>query len=175
MEAAESKLLGVLELKPNLEERVEAFNLLAQLYAQTARHRDALEYFASALAAGPGAAAPLTEGLAEMFEKQEEWEQAIGVYMQGLTRCEDARLHNGLGYCLDKASRLREAEHHHRRAMELAPDVTAYANDLGYVLLEQGELQQARVHFERALHLDPAYELARNNLSLCSKQASEPR
>jgi hypothetical protein len=51
-EAAESKLLGILELKANLEERVEAFNLLAQLYAQTACHRDALEYFASALAAG---------------------------------------------------------------------------------------------------------------------------
>jgi Flp pilus assembly protein TadD len=124
---------------------------------------------------GLGAAVPLTRGFAEMFDKQEEWEQTIGVYMQGLIRCEDARLRNGLGYCLDKACRLRQAEHHHGRAVELAPDVAAYANDVGYVLLEQGELQQARVNFERALHLDPAYELARNNLSLCSKQASEPR
>lgn len=172
-EVAESKLRGVLELEPNLEERVEAHNLLAQLCAQTARHREAMEHFSAALMAHPAGAVPLTEGLAEMFEKQEEWEGAMEVYALGLAHAEDARLHNGLGYCLGKVGRLREAEYHSRRATELAPDTAAYVNDLGYTLLEQGEFQQARVLFEHALRLDPCFELARENLRLCSEAASE--
>ncbi|MBI2958463.1 MAG: tetratricopeptide repeat protein [Chloroflexi bacterium] len=173
VEVAESKLRSVLVLKPTLKERIEALNLLAQVCAQTVRHQEALEHFAAALAVGPGIAVPLTEGLAGMFEKQEEWEKAVEVYTRALACCEDASLHNGLGYCLAQAGRLREAEYHERRATELDPNAAVYVNDLGYVLLGQGEFQQARILFERALGLDPSYELARENLHVCSKRASQ--
>jgi Flp pilus assembly protein TadD len=172
-EVAESKLRGVLELEPNLEERVEAHNLLAQLYAQTARHREALEHFSAAVMVDPGVAAPLTEAFAEMFEEQEEWERAMEVYALGLAHAEDAMLHNGLGYCLGKVGRLRESEYHSRRATELAPDTAAYVNDLGYVLMEQRMFQEARVLFEHALRLDPSHDLARGNLRLCYEEAPE--
>ncbi len=170
---AESKLLGVLNLKPNREERIEACNLLAQLYAQTARHQKAFKYFTAALSAGPDVAVTLTESLAEMFENQDQWDQAIQVYTQGLACGEDASLHDGLAYCFGKTDRLKEAEYHARRAVELAPGNAIYANDLGYNLLEQGEIQQAQTLFERAVDLDPDYQLARNNLKLCSEQISK--
>ena len=173
IEIAESKLRGVLDLNPNLSERVEALNLLAQLCAQTERPQEALEHFAKALAADSGIAVLLTEALADIFEKIEEWTWGIEVYNQGLSVHEDASFHNGLGYCLAKSGRLKEAEHHSRRAMELAPDSAIYANDLGYTLLEQGQVQEARALFERALQLDPSYELARENLRICCEAASE--
>ncbi|MFW6105009.1 MAG: tetratricopeptide repeat protein [Chloroflexota bacterium] len=175
VEAAESNLLGVLELDPNFVERVEAHNLLAQLYAQTGRHQEALDNLASALAAAPEEAATLSESLASMFEKEEEWELAIEVYRQGLACAEDAVLHNGIGYSLARANRFEEAEHHSRRAMELEPDNAAYANDLGYLLLEQGQVHEARTLFQRALQLDPSDELARGNLRRCSEAASESK
>ena len=160
-------------MKPNLIEQTEAHNLLAQIYAQTARHQEALDHFAAAVVADSRVTVTVTEGLAEMFEKQEEWKKAIEVYTQGLARCEDASLHNGLAYCLGKIGRLKDAEYHCRQATELSPYIATYANDLGYALQEQGEFEQARIQFDRALHLDPDYELARNNLSRCSKQAQK--
>jgi len=175
VDAAESKLLGVLELEPDLAEWVEALNLLAQLCAQTARHREALDHFAAALGADPSAAATLSECLAGMFEKQEEWELAIEVYTRALAHGENAILHNGVGYCLARANRLKEAEYHYRRATELAADTAAYANDLGYLLMEQGRPEEARALFGRALHLDPSFELAQQNLRICPEEDSEPR
>ena len=167
---AESRLLGVLKLKPNQEELVEAYNLLAQLYAQTGRPEEAIKNFEIALATAPDVTITLTTSLAEMFEKQQNWGKAIEVYNLGLARCEHASLHNGLAYCLGKTGRLSEAENHDRRATELAPGDATYANDLGYVLLEQGKQEEAKEYFERALQIAPAYELARNNLALCSKR-----
>ncbi|MBI4595789.1 MAG: tetratricopeptide repeat protein [Candidatus Tectomicrobia bacterium] len=166
---AESRLLGVLKLKPNQEELVEAYNLLAQIYAQTGRREEAIKSFEIALATAPDVAVSLTTSLAEMFEKQKDWEKAIEVYNLGLAHCRHASLHNGLAYCLGKTGRLSEAENNERQATELAPGDATYANDLGYVLLEQGKLEQAKEYFERALQIDPAYELAQNNLALCSK------
>lgn len=173
VEVAESKLRGVLELNPDHIERVEALNLLAQLYGQTDRHEEALEYFEVALVADPGMAVPMADALAEMFEKQEEWEWAIKVYAQGLAHVEDASLRDGLGYCLARAGRFKDAEHHIRRATELAPGNAAYINDLGFVLMEQRRHEEARALFKHALHLDPSFKLAQNNLRICSEEASE--
>lgn len=175
VEAAESNLLGVLELDPNLVERVEAHNLLAQIYAQTGRHQEALDNLASALAAAPEEAATLSESLASMFEKEGEWDLAIEVYMQGLACGEDALLHNGVGYCLARSKRLKEAEYYSRRAMELEPDNAAYVNDLGYLLLQQGQVKEAQSLFQHALQLDPSDELARENLRRSSEAASESK
>lgn len=170
---AESNLLGVLKLKPNDEELTEAHNLLAQLYAQTARHQKAFKHFTAALTVGPDVAVGLTEGLAELFEKHKLWDEAIKVYTQGLACHEDASLHNGLAYCHAKAGRFEKAEYHGRRAVELAPENATYANDLGFNFLEEGDFHQARVFLERAVELDPAYQLARNNLEYCAKQLSK--
>ena len=175
IEVAESNLLEVLALAPNIKERVEALNLLAQIYAQTARHEEALERFATALAAAPDMTVQLTEGLAEMLENQREWELAIKIYTQGLASGEHAGLHNGLGYCLAKAGRFKDAEYHTRRATELTPENAAYINDLGFVLMEQGRHCEARALFERALHQDPSFKLAQNNLRMCSEEASQSK
>ncbi len=174
VELAEAKLRAVLDLHPNSEERAEAHNLLAQLCAQTARHAEAMEHIAAAISAEPGMVAELTEALAEMLEKQDEWESAIHVYALGLAHTEHAILHDGLGYCLGKLGRLKEAEQHGRRATELEPDNATYVNDLGYTLVEQGRFQEAQVLFERALILDPSYDLARGNLRLCTEKTSQP-
>lgn len=128
---AEATLRRVLEMNPDHEDRVEALNLLAQICAQTKRHREALEHLAAALAADPGAAVLITVALAETYENMKKWRSAIKVYRRGLTAVEDASLYNGLGYCFAKFGCLREAERNSRRAVALAPHEAVYANDLG--------------------------------------------
>ncbi len=164
VEAAENKLLRVLESDPN---HLEALNLLAQLCAQTERHGMALGYLSRALTADRKMAVVLTEKLGEVYIRMGEWRQAIKVYRLGLAHQEDADLHDGLGYCYAKLGQWRKAEEHAHRAIELVPDAAVYVNDLGYMLLEQGRLEEARALFERAVSLDPSYKLAQGNLEHC--------
>jgi tetratricopeptide (TPR) repeat protein len=167
---AESRLLELLKMNPHGKDLTEAHNLLAQLYAQTRRYEKALEHFKSALNNTSDVTAELCLNLTELLEKHKRWEDAIEVYNLGLAQCENASLYQGLSYCLGKMRRLEEAEIHARKAAEMAPDDASCANDLGFVLMQQGKYEQAQDHFERALKIDSAYQLARNNLDLCSRR-----
>jgi tetratricopeptide (TPR) repeat protein len=167
---AESLLLELLKMNPHGKNLTEAHNLLAQLYAQTRRYEKALEHFKSALNNTPDVAAELALSLTELLEKHKRWEDAIEVYNLGLSKCQEAGLYQGLSYCLGKKRNLEEAEFYALKAAELAPEDASCANDLGFVLMQRGKYEQAQDHFERALKIDPAYQLARNNLDLCSRR-----
>jgi tetratricopeptide (TPR) repeat protein len=167
---AESRLLELLKMNPRGKDLTEAHNLLAQLYAQTRRYEKALEHFKCALNNTPDVAAELSLNLTDLLEKHKRWEDAIEVYNLGLSRSQKAGLYQGLSYCLGKLRRLEEAEIHARKAVELAPHDASCASDLGFLLMQQGKYEQAQDHFERALKIDPGYQLARNNLDLCSRR-----
>jgi tetratricopeptide (TPR) repeat protein len=167
---AESRLLELLKMNPHGKDLTEAHNLLAQLYAQTGRYEKALEHHKAALNNSPEVAAELTLNLTDMLERHKKWENAIEVYNLGLTKCQDAGLYQGLSYCLGKKRNLEEAEFYALKAAELAPEDASCANDLGFILMQQGKYEQAQTSFERALKIDPAYQLAINNLELCSRR-----
>jgi tetratricopeptide (TPR) repeat protein len=168
---AESRLLEVLKMHPHGKDLTEAHNLLAQLYAQQpGRLEKAIEHIKAALNNSPEVAAELSLFLTEVLEKHKRWEDAIEVYSLGLARCQDAGLYQGLAYCLGKTGNLEKAESYALKAAELAPDDASCANDLGYFYMEREKYEQAQTCFERALKIDPAYQLAGNNLEMCSRR-----
>lgn len=164
----ESKLVRVLDLDPT---NIEALNLLAQLYAQTRRHKKAFGCFARffSMAVPTDVLVKLTLKLAETYEAIHEFEKATSVYQKTLSKVEDASLYNGIGYCYSKTLDLDKALDSSQRAVELDPKNALYINDLGYALLEVGDLDAAKNRFEEALTIDPHYELARGNLAYCKE------
>ncbi|MDI7246894.1 MAG: tetratricopeptide repeat protein [Bacillota bacterium] len=177
VETAESTFHTVLEIDPG---NIEALNLLAQICAQTRRHKEAREFLACAVeSAGsekdPEVAVELVKNLAEIYEGAHRFQLAAGIYELGLERIDSAVFHHGIAYCYAKLGHYRKALSHSRRAVEMDPNNSVFVSDLGYTLLETGDLHGAKSLFERAIELDPANKLARGNLAHCVELMEQGR
>jgi Flp pilus assembly protein TadD len=79
-----------------------------------------------------------------------------------------------LGYVLEKAGRLTEAEQAYRDVLSVDPDnPKAYLN-LGNVLESQGKLTDAEKKYQEALRLKPDFSRAHNNLAWLWVSARDP-
>ena len=171
---AEARLRHALELVPD---HLEGLNLLAQVYAQTSRHKEAfslLERGMGAWATRPADLVLFGTALAETYEARRDFSRAKAVYLRCLESVEDAGLHNGLGYCLGKLGDLRGALRHNQAASKLAPGRADYLSDWAWSLIELGRLAEALPLLERAVVIDPVNDLARGNLDHCRTLLSAP-
>jgi Flp pilus assembly protein TadD len=75
-----------------------------------------------------------------------------------------AEAHAALGLLLDGDGRGADAERHHRRAVELAPEAPVYLNNLGFSLFLRGKNRDAVEIFQRAARLAPTNRRVRTNL-----------
>jgi len=172
--SAEARLRRALELVPD---HLEGLNLLAQVCAQTSRHKEAfslLERGMAAMAARPADLVLFGTALAETYEDRRDFRRAKAVYERCLEVVEAAGLHTGLGYCLGKLRDLRGAVRHAEAASKLAPERADYLSDWAWSLIELGRPSEALPLLERALVMDPANDLARGNLEHCRMLLSAP-
>jgi Flp pilus assembly protein TadD len=65
------------------------------------------------------------------------------------------------------------ADRHHRRAIELQPDVAAYHNNLAFSLQLQGRYREAITSYTRALDLDASARRVHNNLGFSYGELGE--
>jgi tetratricopeptide (TPR) repeat protein len=170
----EQNLLHVLKLDPA---NMEAINLLAQVYAQTKRHAKALQYYKKIfiIKISKKDVLEVTLKLTETYEQIKEYKNAIQIYEMALSKINNARLYNGLGYCWAKLSIFDKALHYSQRAVDLEPNNAVYVNDLGYTYLENGDIQKAQQIFLKALKIDPNYDLATANLKHCRRKMNEEK
>jgi tetratricopeptide (TPR) repeat protein len=173
-DSGEARLRHALELVPD---HLEALNLLAQLYAQTSRHRKALELLdrvVAATAARPADLVLIGGALAETYEGRGDFRRARAVYERCLKAVTHPDLLNGLGYCLAKLNDLAGAIRHAEAASRLAPDRADLLNDWAWSLVEAGRPTEALPLLKRAVAIDPGYELALRNLEHCRRLLAPP-
>jgi len=171
---AEARLRCALKLVPD---HLEGLNLLAQVCAQTSRHKEAfslLERGIAAMATRPADLVLFGTALAETYEARKDFRRAKAVYGRCLGAVEAAELHNGLGYCLGKLGDLQGAVRHAEAASKLAPERADYLSDWAWSLIELKRPAEALPLLERAVAMDPANELARGNLDHCRTWLSAP-
>lgn len=172
--SAEARLRRALELVPN---HLEGLNLLAQVCTQTSRHAEAfalLERTATATASRPADLVLIGNALAETYEGRGDFRRAKTVYERCLQAVRDAKLLNGLGYCLAKLGNLAGAIRYSEEASRLEPQRGDLLNDWAWSLIEAGRPAEALPLLERAVTIDPADELARGNLEHCRNLLSRP-
>ncbi|MFQ5827894.1 MAG: tetratricopeptide repeat protein [Candidatus Methylomirabilia bacterium] len=173
-EGAENRLRRALELVPD---HLEGLNLLAQVCAQSSRHAEAFALLERAVAATATRSADLVligNALAETYEERGDFPRAKAVYERCLKAVKDAKLLNGLGYCLGKLGNLEGAIQHAEAASKLAPERADFLNDWAWSLIEAGRPAEGLPLLERAVAIDPADELACGNLEHCRNLLSGP-
>lgn len=171
---AEARLRRALELVPD---HLEGLNLLAQVCAQTSRHKEAFALLERTVAATAGRPADLVligNALAETYERRKDFRRAKAVYEHCLKAADDAKLLNGLGYCLGKLGDLEGAVRHSEAASKLEPWRADLPSDWAWSLIEAGRPAEALPLLERTVAMDPADELARGNLDHCRDLLSRP-
>lgn len=165
--SAEARLRHALELVPD---HLEGLNLLAQVCAQTSRHKETfslLERGIAALATRPADLVLFGTAQAETYEERRDFRRAKAVYERCLEVVDAAGFHGGLGYCLGKLGDLRGAARHAEAASKLAPERADYLSDWAWSLIEVGRPTEALPLLERAVAMNPANELAHGNLEHC--------
>lgn len=106
---------------------------------------------------------------AEVLRGQKRCEEALGLYLLALeTDPGHASAHAGMGDCLYRLGRYREAISSLERAVSLLPDSpmepTLYYL-MGQAAAEAGWLEEAGVHYESALRVAPRFTEALNRLA----------
>ncbi len=101
----------------------------------------------------------------QRYLEQGRSDLAAAVYEAGLTRHDDALLHNRLGAIYGRANRLEEAQQQFERALELKPDYADAHANLASVYGRRGEIERAVAELEEALRIDGSNVLALKNLA----------
>jgi Flp pilus assembly protein TadD len=109
-----------------------------------------------------------------IYREQFMYEEAEADLKKAL-RLDDrlAYAHSSLAVLYDVQERGAEAEQHHRRAVELEPQNTAYLNNLGFSLYVRGKPRLAIPIFKEALRIDPTNPRLQNNLGFAFAAAGD--
>lgn len=143
---------------------------LGKLYLKEGRQAEAVEKFKEALDVDPdNKLAWLT--LAEIYERNQEYDKAIALYIQGLERHKDVwSAANNLAFLLGKTrtskADLDEALKYARMALALNPGSGLALDTLGWVSYKSGHLEQAETYVAQAVeklpdNLEIQYHFAR--------------
>jgi len=103
---------------------------------------------------------------------------SLVISLPGPFAAEEVDYEAELQYCLGNQcrsiGRLKEAETHLRRAIELDPQSSDAHGILGLCLSEQGQTQEALARFNKAIELDPDLESAHFNLGTFLSSLKRP-
>ena len=97
---------------------------------------------------------------------EEDWINAEITAKLLLKQKIDPKIHNNLGYILNKLGRYSESVSHHRKAIDLDNTYTDAYNNLGISLIELNQKEEALLIFEKAIKLDST------NIDLLANMAS---
>jgi len=106
-----------------------------------------------------------------LHESQNQLERAVEQYRAAVTldpKYVDA--YNGLGVCLTRLGRYREAEEQFVKAIELAPDRAHLRNNLAFCYISQRRWADAEAELRNALELKPGFARAQINLAMSLAQ-----
>ena len=146
-------------LPPNAEQRA----VLERDYVDKLK-LEAIAYRLRRLAADPEDV-PSLAALGSTYLSLELADEAVGPLREAVQlRPSDARLHNNLGYALQRLGNDREAAMHFRKALDLDPDDADAHLNLAHALRSLGRLEDAIVHYERTVELRPDTAAARQAL-----------
>ena len=146
--------------------------VMGQALLKMGRHEEAEIQFdlsmKSSLAADPGGMQAFINR-AEVFRGQKRCEEALGLYLLALEADPGhASAYAGMGDCLYRLGRHREAISNLERAVSLLPDSpmepTLYYL-MGQAAAEAGWLEEAGAHYESALQVAPYFTEALNRLA----------
>jgi len=176
-DAAESvaALEAALTLKPDY---APAILSMGSLQYRRKRRADGKRLFFSLLSL-----AEETEDLSKIIDEAggflidiEEYADGLELFRQAERRFANvAEFEEGIGCCAGHVVLIEEALAAGQRAVELAPNNSAYMSDLGWTLLLAGRYQEARATLERATRLDPSNERAQANLEYCRERMDKTK
>jgi Tfp pilus assembly protein PilF len=128
--------------------------------------RLAVYHYESALSMNPDAIW-MTRNLGQAYAALGQWNQALDLYLQGLTRTpHDTTLLNDAGVALERTGRKERAIEFYRAAVGTDPRSSSAHNKLGQALWDMGRLDEALAEFRQALDLDPQLGAAAYHLGL---------
>lgn len=148
---------------------------LARLCEEMGDLPQARQAYLALLALEPTQPAALL-GAAEILRRQRAWQEAERYYQQGLQLPNlapqtAARFWTQSGVLLHEQGQLITAEHAHRQALQLAPDLADAWFNLGSVLQEKGDFQAAQNCYQMALQSEPELAEAQLNQALLNLAA----
>ncbi|MBT9544611.1 MAG: glycosyltransferase family protein [Candidatus Sericytochromatia bacterium] len=148
---------------------------LARLCEELGDLPQALAAYLTLLAREPTQPAALL-GAAEILRRQRAWQEAESYYQQGLQLPDlepqaAARFWTQLGVLCHDQGQLAAAEHAHRQALQLAPDLADAWFNLGSVQQESGDFQAAQNSYEVALQNNSQLAEAQLNRALLNLAA----
>jgi tetratricopeptide (TPR) repeat protein len=148
---------------------------LARLCEELGDLAQALKAYLTLLELEPTQPAALL-GAGEILRRQRAWQEAEMYFQRGLQLPNlepqaAARFWTQLGVLLHDQGHLKAAEHAHRQALQLAPDLADAWFNLGSVLQEKGDFQAAYNGYQAALQSEPELAEAQLNLALLNLAA----
>ena len=161
-EKAENHLRKSVQLDPA---DAKTRNSLGNLLRTTNRLEEAEKQYEAAIDISPKYGnAQINRGI--LYMSQGRAEEAEEAFRRGIRNTSDRKgeaLHN-LATLLLKNNRLKEAETHAKKAIEINPKFPNAYNTLAGIQREKGNLEAAKQSYWNALELNPRYTTARKNL-----------
>lgn len=110
--------------------------------------------------------------MVRLLIQQKKWEYAAETIERALNIKDlqpKARfdLHKAAGNCWSRIEKLKQAEHHYRKALSVEPSADEVRSNLGSVLLKSGKPDEARRAFEDAIAANSGNAKAHFGIALC--------
>lgn len=110
-------------------------------------------------------------GLAELFIKKEEYQNAIGTLLRAnnvakISSSQAFTVHKSLGNCYMHLGQLNNAESHYRQAYEINSNSDVLHVNIGGLALRKGDLATALLHFREAIRIKPQNASAQTGVGL---------
>lgn len=129
----------------------------------------------SAAAKKKGPSADLSVAMAQMQERNANFDEASKLYHQAL-KADASHLgaHVGLARLHDRRNQLDEATSWYQKAVAKHPNEASVYNDLGLCYHRRGMLNEATLNLSQAVKLQPEKKLYRNNLANVFVESGRP-
>ncbi|XP_065917922.1 protein O-mannosyl-transferase TMTC4-like [Dysidea avara] len=103
---------------------------------------------------------------ARTMRRNQDWYSDITLYKSGiLLNPRNVKMHNNYGLELKSSGRVREAEQHYMKAIELEENYHDVYFNYGNLLSDEGKIHEAAVKFEKAMESPQLYAKTLNNLA----------
>ncbi len=101
------------------------------------------------------------------FQRNQVWQHPVDLWFDALAQNpKNHRVHNNLGYALDKQKKFKRAIQHYQKALDIYPRYADAHLNFGLALAKTGHLDKAIAHFSKAAELEPKLAKAHFNLAL---------
>ncbi len=148
-----------------------SWNNLGDVFVKLQQDKDAIEAYQWATALDPDYAWP-HHNLGQVYERQGDYELAIGLYQQAIGRHEEdknqAESWRALGRVYRQLERHGEATDAYQKVIELDPEDVETWNNLGDVYLAMARYQEAGTAYRQAIKLDSDFAWPYHSLGLIS-------